>query len=127
MCLLDVYWWAAARGGFEFFFGHASLGGAQVLHVQTQNTGELGEVVHIATSGDQAQHMACANGVGLLCVQAVLQHVRLFIRFEGVAVVSAVERVAHLVEGIAFLGLVTVKQSGSKNGFGFVAHACLRA
>ena len=51
-----------AQLGFEFFFGHAGLSSTQVLHIQTQNSSEFGEVVHIATGGNQAK---CADLLGI--------------------------------------------------------------
>jgi hypothetical protein len=51
----------------------------------------------------------------LLFVQAVGGHVGGFVGLEGVALVGAVEREAHLVQGIALLGLVAVEQGGARD------------
>jgi hypothetical protein len=49
-------------------------------------------------------------------VQPVLLHVALFVGHKGLAVGLVVERKAHLVQGIALLGLVAVERCGAGNG-----------
>jgi hypothetical protein len=72
--------------GLELFLGHAGLLRTDVLHVQPEDAGELGQVVGVAAGGHQLQHVAWRGWRGLLLVQAVLAHVGLFVGQEGGAV-----------------------------------------
>src|SRR5512145_2356985 len=69
--------------GLELFLGHAGLLGADVLHVQAEDAGELGEVVGVAAGGQQLQHVARTDRLALLGVQAVLRAIGVLVRLEG--------------------------------------------
>ena len=43
--------------GLECVLGHAGLLGTDVLHVQLEDAGKLGQVVGIAPRGQQLQHV----------------------------------------------------------------------
>ena len=45
--------------------------GADVLHVEAEDAGELGEIVDVAAGSDQAEHVAFADRLGLGRVEAV--------------------------------------------------------
>jgi hypothetical protein len=88
--------------------------GADVLHVQAEDAGELGQVIRIAAGSNQLQHVR-RGWQRPAARQAVLAHVGLFI-LPGTRRGSAiVERKAHLVEGIALFGLLAVKRGGAGN------------
>ena len=49
--------------GLEVLDRHAGLLRADVLHVETENAGELGEVVDVAAGGDHLEHVAVLDGL----------------------------------------------------------------
>ena len=103
------------ESGLELVLGHAGLLSPDVLHVEAKDAGDLGQVIGVAASRNQAEHVARANGARLPRVEVVLAHVGLFVRLEGIALVGRVEGKAHLVEGVAFSGLLAIKGRGAWN------------
>jgi hypothetical protein len=51
--------------GLELVLGHAGLLRADVLHVQAEDAGKLGQVVGVAAGGDELQHVA--RGMAARC------------------------------------------------------------
>jgi len=93
----------------EFLDRHAGLLGADILDVEAEDPGEFRQVVDVAAGVEQLEHVAVADRLLLLLVEAVLVAVGLLVLQEFLAVVGVVERVAHLVEGIALHGLVAIE------------------
>src|SRR5271165_832360 len=92
------------EASLERLLAHAGLGGAEVLHVEAEDAGELSEIVDIAAGREQAEHVARPDRLRLLAVEAVGEHVGLFVGPEGGAIRRVVEGEAHLVERVAALG-----------------------
>ena len=65
----------SAQLGLKFFFAHAGLLGADVLHVEAKDARELGQVIGVAACSDQRQHLARAD--------------RGFLRLGGVALATS--------------------------------------
>ena len=91
------------------------LGRAEILHVEAEDAGEFGEVVDIATGGEQSEHIALADRLGLAVVEAVGAHVGLFILAERLAVQGAVEGKAHLVQRVTALSHRPVERCGTED------------
>ena len=75
----------------EVFYAHAGLLGAHVLDAESENAGELGEVIDVAARGYQVEDVALAYRFALLVVQAVLPAVGIFIGQELLAIAGVVE------------------------------------
>ena len=54
----------------ERFDGHARLLRADVLHVETEHSRELGEIIDASAGVDHGQHVAVPNGFALLVAEA---------------------------------------------------------
>jgi len=65
------------------------------------------------------------TSLALLLVQAVLRAIGFFVGEEGLAVACTIERVAHLVEGIAFHGLHAVEDHCARDLRVGADHECL--
>ena len=61
MIVAMIYLPAAASFCLEFLGRHAGLLGADVLHAEVEDAGELGEVVDVAAGVDQLEHVAFAH------------------------------------------------------------------
>ena len=94
---------------------HAGLLRADVLHVEAENAGELGEVIDVAAGLDQLEHVAALHRRALLGRQAVFGAVGVLVAEERRAVLRAVEREAHAVERVALLRLIAVEQRRARN------------
>src|SRR5689334_2624197 len=84
----------------ERFFGYPALQRPDLLHVQPEDAGPLREVIDVAAAADQRENIALLHGVALIRRNSELVEVRVFVALERVAVRGAVEREAHLVEGV---------------------------
>src|SRR6188768_742332 len=91
----------SAQHGAEVLDAAPGLLGADILHVQAEDPGELGEVVDVAAGGDQRQHVAAPDCLALRLVESVLPAIRILVTQELGAVMRLVERETHLVEWIA--------------------------
>src|SRR4029077_8088186 len=85
--------------------GRAGLLRADVLDVETENPGELGEVVDVAAGLDHREHAAAPPRRALLVGEVELPAIGVFVAHEGRAVLGAVEGEAHAVEGKPLLRL----------------------
>jgi hypothetical protein len=94
---------------------HAGLLGTDVLHVESENAGELGEVIDITPGLDQLEHIARLDGRPLLLVEAVFAAIGLLVLDERSTVLRAVEGEAHPVERQTLLRLVSVEHGGAGN------------
>jgi hypothetical protein len=108
--------------GLELVLGHTGLLCADVLHVQPEDAGELGQVVGVAAGGQHLQHLAGAHRVRLLGRERVLAHVAFGVGQKGVAVGLVVEGEAHLVQRITLAGHGAVERGGAGDGAGGRAH-----
>ena len=107
--------------GSDWAKGWRVMQGANVLHVEAKNSGELRQVIRIAAGADQSQHIAATNARSLLLVEAEFLHVSLLVTHKLVAASGRVERETHFVERIAFAGLSPVKEGGAGDRRG-IAH-----
>src|SRR6476661_3115630 len=71
--------------------GRAGLLRADVLDVETENPGELGEVVDVAAGLDHREHAAAPDRGALLLAEAELPAIGVLVAHEGRAVLGAVE------------------------------------
>jgi hypothetical protein len=92
---------------------HARLLCADVLHVEAENAGELGEVIDVAARLDHLQYAAALHCRFLLVVEAEFPAISLFVGNKGGTIFGAVEREAHAVERQALLRLVSVEDGGA--------------
>ncbi len=94
---------------------HAGLLRADVLHAKTENAGELGQVVNVATGSDQLSHIALTDRFMLLGCQPEFSAIGYLVSPKLFAVCRAVEGKAHPVEREALLRLLTVEQCRAWN------------
>ena len=83
--------------GLERVDAHAGLLRANVLHVEPEDAGELGEVVDVAAGREQLEHVAIFDGGALLGVEAVLRTIGVLVLEKRSAVLFAVEGETHAV------------------------------
>jgi hypothetical protein len=61
------------------------------------------------------ENVAVADCLLLLLVEAVFFHIGLLVGLERLAVLGLVERVAHLVQGVAFHGLLAIEDGRARD------------
>src|SRR5262245_41418161 len=101
--------------GLEIVDAHAGLLSTDVLHVEAENAGKLGEVVDVAAGLDQLEHVARLDGRALLLGEPVFAAVAVLVLEKRGAVFRAVEGKAHAVERKAFLRLIPIEHGGAGN------------
>src|SRR5580658_2020719 len=79
----------------------AGLHGADVLHIESEDTGEFRQVIGVAAQLEQLQQVTLEQRLGLLRGHAVARAIARLVFDECVAIGGVVERKAQLVQRIA--------------------------
>jgi hypothetical protein len=94
----------------EFRNAHACLQCAQILDIEPEDAGQLGQIIDIAARLDHAQHIAPRHCVALLGRQVVAPAITLLVGQERGAIGLLVKRKAHGIEFEAATGEFAVEQ-----------------